>query len=86
MSVQPQPSAPAAQKNSSASPWSALSLVFELGYIIAIPAALFGYFGAVLDKQKDVSPLFLVLGLCIAFALSAYVGIRKIKAITQSGL
>lgn len=48
-------------------------LVWQLGYIIAIPAALLGFGGAYLDKHFDTSPLFMVLGFMVAFGISATV-------------
>jgi F0F1-type ATP synthase assembly protein I len=65
-------------------PWGAVSLVFELGYIIAIPAVVFGFAGAHGDKYMETSPLLTISGLACAFLLSAFVVIRRVKAVTQS--
>ncbi len=69
-----------------ATPWGAVSLVFELGYIIALPAALFGFGGAYLDEYMKMSPLFLAVGLLLAFAISAFAVIGKVKSVTQTTL
>lgn len=63
--------------------WEASSLVFELGYLIALPAALFGFGGAYLDKHLNMSPLFVIAGLLLAFAVSAFAVIGKVRSITQ---
>lgn len=65
------------------SPWSALNLAWELGYIIAIPIVLLGLGGAYLDKYLETSPLFLLLGIALSLLLSGIGVYRKIKEITQ---
>ncbi|MBI5155843.1 AtpZ/AtpI family protein [Candidatus Peregrinibacteria bacterium] len=57
-------------------------LVGQIGYIIAIPAVLFAFGGAYLDKYAGTSPLFVILGLSIAFLASAFGVARVIKTIT----
>ncbi|MBI1812513.1 AtpZ/AtpI family protein [Candidatus Peregrinibacteria bacterium] len=57
--------------------WLALKLAWDLGYIIAIPAAVFGFGGAYLDKYEGTSPLFLLLGLAAALGLSS-IGVKRI--------
>ncbi|MBI3619018.1 AtpZ/AtpI family protein [Candidatus Peregrinibacteria bacterium] len=57
--------------------WLALKLAWDLGYIIAIPAAVFGFGGAYLDKYMGTSPLFLLLGLASALGLSS-IGVKRI--------
>jgi hypothetical protein len=59
-----------------------LSLVGQLGFIIALPAALFAYGGAILDRQLGTSPLFILLGLGLAIVSSSlwvYRFVQKIK-------
>jgi F0F1-type ATP synthase assembly protein I len=50
---------------------SALSLVFELGFAIALPIILFLFLGRWLDSMLHTSPLLLIIGilvgLCVAF-------------------
>lgn len=63
--------------------WSALGLVGELGYIIAIPAVLGGFGGAYLDKYFDTSPLFTLLGLLLALIISGYAVYRRVKNVSS---
>ena len=48
-----------------------LSLVGQLGFIIALPAAGFGFGGAYLDRHFGTSPLFILVGLGLAIAVSS---------------
>ncbi len=59
----------------------AVRLAWSFGYIIAIPAVLFGFGGAYLDKAQGTSPLFLLLGLALAMALSGIGVYRKVREI-----
>jgi F0F1-type ATP synthase assembly protein I len=61
----------------------AIRLAWSFGYIIAIPAVLFGFGGAYLDKALGPSPLFLILGLAIALTLSAFGIYRRVKEIVK---
>jgi len=69
------------------SSWSplflALRLAWNLGYIIALPAVLFGFGGAFLDKEFNTSPLFLLLGFVLAIPLSTIGVYRIIKQINR---
>ncbi|OGJ58221.1 hypothetical protein A2635_03235 [Candidatus Peribacteria bacterium RIFCSPHIGHO2_01_FULL_51_9] len=59
----------------------ALRLAWSMGFIIALPAFLFGFAGAYLDTVLMTSPLFLFLGLSFALVLS-FLGIkRKVREI-----
>jgi F0F1-type ATP synthase assembly protein I len=58
-----------------------LSLVGQLGFIIAIPAALFGFGGAMLDRQLHTSPLFILVGLGMAITASSFWVYRFVKHI-----
>ncbi len=58
-----------------------LRLAWSLGYIIAIPAVVFGLGGAYLDKYLGTSPLFLLLGFALAVGLSGLGVYRKVKEI-----
>ena len=69
----------------SASSWHsiflALRLAWSMGFIIALPAFLFGFGGAYLDRTMETSPLFLLLGLSFSMVFS-FLGIkRKIREI-----
>lgn len=63
--------------------WEALGLVFELGYLIAIPAFLFGFGGAHLDKIYGTSPLGVIAGLIIALLISSFAVYRRVQRITH---
>ncbi len=54
---------------------------WELGYMIALPAVLFGVGGAALDKYMHTSPLFVLVGLITAFITSAISVTRRIRDI-----
>lgn len=59
----------------------ALRLAWSMGFIIAVPAFLFGFGGAYLDRALETSPLFLFLGLSFALVFS-FLGIkRKVREI-----
>jgi uncharacterized membrane protein YfcA len=61
-----------------------LSLGFELGYMIAIPAVVGAFGGAYLDKSLGTSPLFILLGIFLAITSSvAWIG-RFIKRLNQA--
>ena len=57
----------------------AIRLAWDFGWIIAIPAVLFGFGGAYLDKAQGTSPLFLLLGLALALTLSTMCILRKVS-------
>ncbi len=59
----------------------AVRLAWSLGYIIAIPAVLFGFGGAYLDRMLGTSPWLLLLGLGLAMGLSALGTYRRLKEI-----
>lgn len=58
-----------------------LRLAWNLGYIIAIPAVVFGFGGAYLDKSWGTSPLFLLIGFTLAVLLSGLGVYRKVTEI-----
>lgn len=62
----------------------AVRLAWSIGWIVAIPAALFGFGGATLDKTYHTSPLFLILGLAMAMALSGVGVWRMLKRILST--
>lgn len=59
----------------------ALRLAWDFGWIIAIPAVALGFGGAYLDKYLGTSPLFLLLGLGCAIAISSIGLYRKLRDI-----
>jgi len=50
----------------------ALSLAWQLGFLIAVPFAVFLWLGILADKALGTRPLFLILGLFAAIAITAY--------------
>ncbi len=62
------------EKNEEKSPLqAALSVMLDIGYIIAIPLVAFALIGRMLDHRWGTSPLFLLLGLlCAAVASTVY--------------
>jgi len=58
-----------------------LRLAWNLGFIIALPAVLFGFGGAYADKHFGTSPWFLLVGFTIAILLSGIGVYRKVKEI-----
>lgn len=63
--------------------WLALDVAWELGYIVVIPIVVLGFAGAYADKKFETSPLFLFIGIIIAFTVTSIAAYRKIKVITQ---
>ena len=61
----------------------AVRLVWDMGWIIAIPAVALGFGGAYLDRQFGTSPIFILVGLGLALVLS-FLGVkRKLKEILE---
>lgn len=60
-----------------------LSLVGQLGFIIALPAAGLGFGGAYLDRQLGTSPLFILLGLGVAITISSLAVWTMVKRIER---
>lgn len=56
-----------------------LSLMGQLGFYIAIPAVVFGFGGAYLDRWLGTSPLFVLSGLALAIASSSLAIYQLIK-------
>lgn len=61
--------------------WRTLSLALQLGYIIALPIAVLGFSGAYADKKFGTSPLFILIGILLAVAITSIGIYRKIKTI-----
>jgi len=64
--------------------WYLFSTFSQIGFIIAIPAALFAYFGHKLDIKFDTSPLFLISGIGIAIFVSCFAIYQMIKKIEKN--
>lgn len=63
--------------------WLTVQLAWHLGYIIAIPAVVFGFGGAYLDRTWGTSPLFILLGFALATVLSSWGVLRKVREILR---
>ena len=56
-----------------------LSLVFELGYLIAIPIVICALGGRLMDRCFGTSPVFLLVGIAIAIVVSGYMVVARIR-------
>jgi F0F1-type ATP synthase assembly protein I len=63
--------------------FSALSLAWELGYLIAIPLIVFALAGRWLDKIFQSSPLFLLIGLFFALVVTTFFVYQKTIKLTS---
>jgi hypothetical protein len=77
----PTPATPEMQKKEEQNVWSALNLAFELGYMIAIPALVFGFAGAYADKAWGTGPYLMLAGFVLALLSSGLAIWRKIKKV-----
>lgn len=59
--------------------WNALSLAFELGYIIALPLVFAGVGGRFLDNRYNTSPLFILVGITLAVIITSVWLVFKLK-------
>lgn len=57
----------------------AVSLALNLGYIIALPLVALALLGRFLDKKFSASPIFLLLAILLAIAISGALVFRKTK-------
>jgi F0F1-type ATP synthase assembly protein I len=77
-------SSSAPQKKKHGNPFTeALQLFWELGFIIALPVALFAFGGAFLDRFFHTSPLFLLVGIALALAASGMGVYRMIQRVND---
>lgn len=61
-----------------------LALSMHVAYMVIIPIFVFGGGGLWLDKHFNTSPLYLIIGLVIAFATTIYWMVRQLKVIIRS--
>jgi len=59
--------------------WKALNLAWEMGFVIAVPAFLFGFGGAYLDKLWGTTPLLMFGGLALAAVSSAITIYKRVR-------
>lgn len=60
----------------------ALELAWELGYMIALPLVIFVLIGRYVDHVFSTSPLFILIGVLIAFIISSYFVWQKTTTIS----
>ncbi len=60
-----------------------LRLAWNLGFIIALPVAVFGFGGAYVDKHFGTTPIFVITGFVMAIVLSGIGVWRKVKEILR---
>ncbi len=58
-----------------------LALASELGFIIAVPLVALVVIGVKLDRHFATTPLFIIMGMAVAFCLSATIIVRKVRRI-----
>ncbi|KKU47625.1 hypothetical protein A2752_00475 [Candidatus Uhrbacteria bacterium RIFCSPHIGHO2_01_FULL_46_23] len=63
--------------------WQALSLAWELGFIIAIPLVVFGSIGKYADGQFGTTPWLTLAGVFLAMATTVLWLYRQFKALTE---
>lgn len=72
------------QKRKSAS--SAVSLVWDLGFIFALPLVIFAVVGRMLDNRMGTGPLFILMGIigaAIASSVGVFFKVRTLMAETN---
>ncbi|TSC79935.1 MAG: Uncharacterized protein G01um101425_412 [Candidatus Peregrinibacteria bacterium Gr01-1014_25] len=63
--------------------WMALNLAWELGFLIAVPAFVFGFGGAYLDQKWETSPWIALAGLFLAFTISAITIVKRVREVMR---
>jgi F0F1-type ATP synthase assembly protein I len=59
------------------STWTALAIVWDIGFAIAVPTVVCALGGRWLDARFGTSPLFIILGLFAALTVSGILVVRK---------
>lgn len=63
-----------------------VSLVWDLGFIFALPLVIFAVVGRVLDNRMGTSPLFILVGIigaAVASSVGVFFKVRKLMAETN---
>ncbi len=60
-----------------------ISLVFELGFTIAIPIVLLALGGRLVDKHFHTSPLFILVGVILSIVISSFLVYKKMIGYLQ---
>lgn len=66
------------------SAWMALGIVWDIGLAVAIPTVVSALGGRWLDTRLGTSPLFILLGLFLALAVSGVLVVRMGRKIVKS--
>jgi len=75
---------PSGDSKISSGAFKALPLVFELGYLIALPLVGLALLGRFADKLLGTTPWLLLTGIIISIALSSYIVYRKVTKIINN--
>jgi len=71
-------------KNEKSNWRQALSLLGQLGYVIAIPLVILALAGRFIDKKYGTSPWFLIAGMFLALIISTFWVYRKTAEIMNN--
>jgi F0F1-type ATP synthase assembly protein I len=71
------------EENKEENSWSALSLAWELGYLIAGPLVIFALAGRFLDKKLGTNPWLLLIGIVLAISVSSWIVYKKTVEIIE---
>lgn len=63
--------------------WQALSLLGQLGYVIAIPLVILAMIGRFIDNRYHTSPWFLIAGMFLALIISTFWVYKKTAEIMK---
>lgn len=75
---------PVSEKKKAGNPFTdALKVFWELGFVIAVPVALFAFGGAFLDRLLGTSPVILLGGIALSLAASALGVYRMIQRVNE---
>ncbi len=66
--------------------WVALKLVWEMGYVIAIPLVIFGLTGRLFDKKLHTAPLLFLAGIVLSVAATSLWMTKKMKQFMKKNL
>lgn len=61
--------------------FNAYRLVFEVGYMVAIPLVLFALGGRYLDNKLGTAPWLLLTGIVVSIFITSFIVYKKVKKI-----
>lgn len=71
-------------KDTKSNLWQALSLLGQLGYVIAIPLVILAMIGRFIDNKYHTSPWFLIAGMFLALIISTFWVYKKTMEIMKN--